>query len=254
MGLPTFTLVVDHQALVPILNNYTLDAVENPKLQRLKERLSPYVFTTMWRKGREHAIPDALSRAPVNDPAPDDEAANSDVKTCSQRTIINRIAHISAESGRDTCITDAADVHTHLPDPLVEEIRAVAATDGDYTTELTELTTLNRAVLLFIVRGMHPLSLVDSCHFTTLVKALDPRIELPCRSTLTTVLLPNLYEEAKRKLQSEIDSVDHVALTADGWTSITGDSYVTVIHFISNQLKMLTRALTTSVMLESHTS
>jgi hypothetical protein len=30
MGLPTFTLVVDHQVLVPILNNYTLDAVENP--------------------------------------------------------------------------------------------------------------------------------------------------------------------------------------------------------------------------------
>lgn len=28
MGLPTFTLVVDHQALVPILNNNTLDAVE----------------------------------------------------------------------------------------------------------------------------------------------------------------------------------------------------------------------------------
>ena len=116
------------------------------------------------------------------------------------------------------------------------------------------MESVNRAVLLFIVRGMHPLSLVDSCHFTTLVKALDPRIELPCRSTLTTVLLPNLYEEAKRKLQSEIDSVDHVALTADGWTSITGDSYVTVIHFISNQLKMLTRALTTSVMPESHTS
>ncbi|KZS08458.1 Uncharacterized protein APZ42_027535 [Daphnia magna] len=79
MGLPTFTLVVDHQALVPILNNYTLDAVENPKIQRLKKRLSPYIFTTVWCKGREHAIPDALSRAPVNYPAPDDEATNMDV-------------------------------------------------------------------------------------------------------------------------------------------------------------------------------
>jgi hypothetical protein len=29
--LPVFTLVVDHQALVPILNNYTLEAVDNPK-------------------------------------------------------------------------------------------------------------------------------------------------------------------------------------------------------------------------------
>jgi hypothetical protein len=52
-GLPAFTLVVDHQALVPILNNYTLDAVENPKIQRLKERLAPYIYTTVWRKEKE---------------------------------------------------------------------------------------------------------------------------------------------------------------------------------------------------------
>ena len=61
MGLPTFTLVEDLQAIVPILINYTLGAVENPKLQRLKERLSPYVLTTTWRKGKEHAIPNVLS-------------------------------------------------------------------------------------------------------------------------------------------------------------------------------------------------
>ncbi|XP_046438430.1 uncharacterized protein LOC124189960 [Daphnia pulex] len=72
-GLPNFTLVVDHQALVAILDRYTLDAIDNPKIQRLKERLSPYAFTTVWRKGKDHAIPDALSRAPVNDPAADDE-------------------------------------------------------------------------------------------------------------------------------------------------------------------------------------
>lgn len=45
LGLQGFQLVVDHQALVTILDKYTLDAVKNPKLQRLKERLSPFVFT-----------------------------------------------------------------------------------------------------------------------------------------------------------------------------------------------------------------
>jgi hypothetical protein len=30
LGLPHFRLVVDHQALVTILDKYTLDAVENP--------------------------------------------------------------------------------------------------------------------------------------------------------------------------------------------------------------------------------
>ena len=33
LGLPTFSLVVDHRPLVPILDSYTLDAVENPRLQ-----------------------------------------------------------------------------------------------------------------------------------------------------------------------------------------------------------------------------
>ena len=31
----SFTLVVDHQPLVPIFNGYSLDQVENPRLQRL---------------------------------------------------------------------------------------------------------------------------------------------------------------------------------------------------------------------------
>ena len=52
--------MVDHQALVAILDTYTLDAIENPKIQRMKERLSPYSFTTVWKKGKEHAIPDAI--------------------------------------------------------------------------------------------------------------------------------------------------------------------------------------------------
>jgi len=71
-GLPEFQLVVDHQPLVPILNNYTLDMVENPRLQRMKAKLSMFVFTASWRKGKDHAIPDALSRAPVCDPTAED--------------------------------------------------------------------------------------------------------------------------------------------------------------------------------------
>ena len=78
-GLPTFTVMVDHQALVTILDKYTQDAIENPKNQLLKERLSPYSFTTVWRKGKDHAIPNALSRAPFNDPAKDDECVGTEL-------------------------------------------------------------------------------------------------------------------------------------------------------------------------------
>ena len=39
LGLPMFTLVVDHQPLVTILDKYMLDAVENPRLPRMKEKI-----------------------------------------------------------------------------------------------------------------------------------------------------------------------------------------------------------------------
>ena len=72
-GLHHFEHVTDHRPLVPILNHYTLDAVENPRLQRLKEKLSPYVFTAKWRSGKLLCIPDALSRHPVAHPDEDDD-------------------------------------------------------------------------------------------------------------------------------------------------------------------------------------
>ena len=75
LGLPKpFTLVVDHQALVTILDKHTLGQIENEKIQRLKQRLSKFIFNTVWKKGKEHAIPGALSRFPVNRLSPEDLA------------------------------------------------------------------------------------------------------------------------------------------------------------------------------------
>lgn len=72
IGLQDFTLMTDHRPLIPILNQYSLDAIENPRLQRLKE-ISPFIFNAVWRAGKSLCIPDALSRAPVDRPTPEDE-------------------------------------------------------------------------------------------------------------------------------------------------------------------------------------
>ena len=77
-GIPHFQVNTDHYPLKSIFNNQTLDAVENPRVQNYKSKLMSYNFTVDWIKGKDHAIPDALSRAPVCDPESDDLHEDTD--------------------------------------------------------------------------------------------------------------------------------------------------------------------------------
>ena len=78
IGLPHLDLVVDHRPLVPIINRKNLDEIENPRLQRLREKISEVNISAAWRPGKKHAAADALSRAPVAAPAAGDELAEDD--------------------------------------------------------------------------------------------------------------------------------------------------------------------------------
>lgn len=128
-------------------------------------------------------------------------------------------------------------------------------TVSPYPADGERMLGVLRAIMLFIVRGLHPLSIIDDIHFRKLLLFLDPRIVLPCRKTLTTSLLPNLYEEAKGKLLLELEQCSYVALTSDGWTSSIGDPYITVtVHYVNKKMKMISRVLNTTYMPESHTA
>ena len=120
LGLPHFTVVVDHQPLRSILDHQTLDSVDNGRLRRLKAKLAPFNFTTVWRKGKEHKIPDALSRAPVDQPTAEDaqEAEELYAAVCA-------IAAVS-ELMLDNSGPDA------LEDPILEDLRQAANSDPEY--------------------------------------------------------------------------------------------------------------------------
>ena len=51
-GLPTFKLVTDHKPLVPILNDYALDQLDNPRLLRLRLKMQRYSFVASWIPGK----------------------------------------------------------------------------------------------------------------------------------------------------------------------------------------------------------
>ena len=99
LRLSPFNVVTDHQQLIPIRNHYTLDMVENPRLQRLKAKLSMYTFNTVWRKGKEHAIPDAFSRAPVDDPTSADVTITNDVEHFVRSVVVSRVIMAQSING-----------------------------------------------------------------------------------------------------------------------------------------------------------
>ena len=67
-GLQHFSVITDHNPLIPIINNRHLDEIENPRLQRLKTKLMAYNFTAEWIKGKKNDAPDALSYNLLLDP------------------------------------------------------------------------------------------------------------------------------------------------------------------------------------------
>ena len=56
-----FRIVIDHKPLESIIDKKTLNEVDSPRLQRLKEKLLSYGnFRTTWRAGKKNLIADAV--------------------------------------------------------------------------------------------------------------------------------------------------------------------------------------------------
>ena len=93
-GLPLFSIFTDHKPLIPILNSKQLDEIENPRLQRLRMKILEYSFTASWVKGTANAAPDALSRAPVSMPTPDDELGEDQDAASINSIIISNVQSV----------------------------------------------------------------------------------------------------------------------------------------------------------------
>ena len=109
---PGFDLITDHQPLVGTFKK-ELGEIPNRCLQRFRERVLDYSFTTQWVEGKGHLITDALSRAPVQ---PAD--AEADAEKLSAVSVIQSL------------------------DPQLDELRQAAGESEEYRRLVEAVSTL----------------------------------------------------------------------------------------------------------------
>ena len=93
----------------------------SPRLTRLKEKLSLYRFTAVWRPGVEHKVVDCFSRHPVDDPSPDDSQEDDEAAAYVRAMLLR--AHTDGATGDHILL---------LLDPHLTRLWAEANSDYKY--------------------------------------------------------------------------------------------------------------------------
>ena len=64
-GCEKLIVCVDHKPLLGVLNDKSLESIDNPRLMKLKEKTLGWRFQIIHIPGRKLGAPDAFSRLPV---------------------------------------------------------------------------------------------------------------------------------------------------------------------------------------------
>ena len=113
---------------------------------------------------------------------------------------------------------------------------------------------VDEALVKMLATDFQPFSIVEDRGFRAYTQALDPTYVLPSRSTLSTQMVPNLFEKVRADLRERIRSAPAICLTTDCWTSNTTTSYMSVTcHYIYN-FKLEANLLDCFELQSNHTS
>ena len=112
-GLSSFNLITDHCPMVPILNDYALDKLDNPRLLRLRLKMQRFSFIATWIAGKENKDADALSRAPIVAAVSEDELGEGALLMPARLSLL--------------CAIEKSD--PKVLDPILVRVKAAAAVD-----------------------------------------------------------------------------------------------------------------------------
>ena len=107
-----------------------------------------------------------------------------------------------------------------------------------------------------VCHDLQPYSIVDDIGFRDFVHTLEPRYKLPTRHALSNEIVPALYEKVRGEvaLSMNYNCVYSLAVTTDGWTSNTNDSYISFTsHYVDASFQVHNECLQAQYFPDSHT-
>lgn len=114
------------------------------------------------------------------------------------------------------------------PTKRPRQLRLYAASSKEVNRDVYD-----QGLVRMMVTDYQPLSMVENKGFNEFVKLLAPNYDLPSRKTVTEKLLPNEHQRVHKSLEEMIDSVSHLSITSDLWTSDSSKCYITITgHFV----------------------
>ncbi|XP_064475464.1 zinc finger BED domain-containing protein 4-like [Ornithodoros turicata] len=123
----------------------------------------------------------------------------------------------------------------------------------------SKVKALNRKVAELIALDYQPLSIVADRGFSALTKEAVPNYELPSRTTVSRTLIPRIYDDTGKRVDSELRAamdgvVCSFAFTSDMWTSRANDSSISLTcHFLTPDFAMKRYLLNVRHFPEKHT-
>lgn len=101
---------------------------------------------------------------------------------------------------------------------------------------------------------MRPFSVLENEGFVNMIRVLEPKYDMPCRTHFSEKVIPKLYQERCDTVTKKLQQAEFIAVTTNSWTSRANQSYNTIIaHFLEDWI-MRSFVLQTRVMHESHTA
>ena len=115
---------------------------------------------------------------------------------------------------------------------------------------------LVNAVGHFISKDLLPLSAVEGAGFRSLMELTEPCFAVPSRKYFSQAVIPSLYLQERKKVETSLAQVEYCSFATDLWTAkYQNRSYISVsCHFIDQEWELHSYCLETRELPVDHTA